>query len=90
MQVCKHKSPSAPMPRTLQNPLYVLLQLLPVQLAAAVPQSGRRLLRSNVPLRLGQHLISHQELPHRGTPQQGRVEVDVEVRRFDFFRSAGE
>lgn len=37
------------------------------------------LLRRQVPLLLGQHLVTHHELLHRGRAQQRRVVVSVQL-----------
>jgi hypothetical protein len=60
----------------------------PVQRPATVAQALRRLLRSDIALRLGHEFIADEELPHGGAAEEGWVEVDVEVGGLDFFRSA--
>jgi hypothetical protein len=62
----------------------------PVQRPATVAQALRRLLRSDIALRLGHEFIADEELPHGGAAEEGRVEVDVEVRGFDFFGRASQ
>jgi len=54
-----------------------------VQWTAASAQSRRGLLRSDVALRLGHHLVANQELPHCGATEKRRIEVDVKVTCFD-------
>jgi hypothetical protein len=56
-----------------------LVQLLAVKLSTAVSESGSRLLRGNVALRLCHHLVTNQELSHGRAAEEGRVEVHVEV-----------
>lgn len=47
----------------------------------ALPQPFRRLLRRDVPLRLGEQLKPDEELLDRCTAQQWGVEANVELRR---------
>lgn len=63
----------------------ILLQVIPVQLPAAISQTSRRLFRSDIPLRLSHELIPNQEFFHRRGTQQGRVEVHVKVGVLNLF-----
>jgi hypothetical protein len=42
----------------------------------------------DISLWLGQHLIPDEELPHRGTSQERRIEMDMEMAGFDFLSLA--
>jgi hypothetical protein len=66
------------------------LKLLAVQLAATGAQALCGLLRGDVALRLGHHLVSNLELANGGTSQERRVEVDVEVAGLDLVGCARE
>lgn len=49
-------------------PANLLCDLSPVQLSSQSSQPRGSLLGRNIPLRLGEHLISYQELAHGGRP----------------------
>jgi hypothetical protein len=66
------------------------LQLLAVQLASASSETLCSLLRSDVALRLGKHLVADLELTDRSAPEQRWEEVDVEVTALDLFRRASQ
>ena len=66
------------------------LKLLAVKLAATGAQALCSLLRSDVALRLGHHLVADLELTNGGTSQEGRVEMDVEMAGLDLVDCACE
>jgi len=61
-----------------------LFQMLPVKFPATIPQSSSCLLRCDIPLWLRHQLVTDQELSNGSTPEKRRIEVHMEMARFDF------
>lgn len=66
------------------------VQLLAVELSAAVSESGSSLLGGDVALRLCHHLVTNQELAHSSAAKKRRIEMDVEVTSIDLVRRSFE
>lgn len=59
-----------------------------IQLTTTAAQSLRRLLRCDISLWFCHHLVANKKLPHARTSQKWRIEMYVEVTRFNLVLTA--
>jgi hypothetical protein len=62
------------------------LELLAVKFASTTSQTLGSLLRSDVALRFGKHLIADLKLANSSAAKQWWIEMDMEMTALDFFR----
>lgn len=67
---------------------WLLFEGLAIQWAAAASEMVCSLLRRDVALRLGQHLVTDLELADGGAAEQGRVKMNMEMTALDFIGCA--